>query len=645
MNKKLALPPRGENVQNGGPNFDHSMEEQRRNAKVAAKKKMEERAARKKQGAMEKLGQAVTEMSSMAQQSMTSTRELDSTFQTISASAIQASGAVNESSAAANQIFDTARLAIKTTESSLEKTGAAKILVGETGERINVLITGVADSVKTNQNNVNTLEYIENQAADLNEKIKSIMKNADNINLFALNAAIEASRAGEHGAGFTVVADEIRKLSEQTEEDSTHVSNSIASVMNSVSAIKADLDAVLQQSASDSKAAEKITLDLEEASAAMATIGTGSGEIKSLSYDLTVEIEKILKNCDEIANAAAQSQSAVQQASDGVSQQSKGMESIAGTAEDIDSLINRFASTSRYSSNDAEELATTAEELSATIQQANSATQQLSATIDEIAQTADQQSIATSNNIDATSGAEKRSKEILDKATITLGKLNSLRKLLRESRTRSMEMIEKIGQSGSATVESAKKAKNVGTELFSLERLIAKLSGINTLTHMLAVTGRVESARAGEHGTGFATVSEDIRELVEMSADQIAGIEDGIRNIQSSIQEIYDDIDTSGRTIFQEIDSSRQSADQLSRVTSDVEEIRQGIMEIETNATQAVTAIQSILTGSQSIASAATQASGSCQEAAGTTRQQASAISTLAATAEEVAMQADELSN
>ena len=248
MNKKLALPPRGEIVQNGGPNIDTAIEEQRRKAKIAAKKKMEERAARKKQGALEKLGQAVTEMSSMAQQSMTSVRELDTAFQVIASSAAQASGAANESSAAANQIFNAAKRSIKNAEVSLEKIENSQILVEETGNRIDVLITGVADSVKTNQINVNTLEDIEKQATELNKKIVSIIKNADNINLFALNAAIEASRAGEHGAGFTVVADEIRKLSEQIEENSSNVSDGITSVMNSVGLIKTDLNAILLQS-------------------------------------------------------------------------------------------------------------------------------------------------------------------------------------------------------------------------------------------------------------------------------------------------------------------------------------------------------------------------------------------------------------
>ena len=371
----------------------------------------------------------------------------------------------------------------------------------------------------------------------------------------------------------------------------------------------------------------------------------GSDDIKNISMELTMEIENILKNTEGIAGATMQAQSATQEASAGVSEQSKGMEAIARTAEDIDALITRLSGASRYSTNEAEELATTAEELSATIEESNSATEQLSSTIDEISQTAEQQEAWTVKNVDLLTGAGTKSSEILEKATINREKMVSLQKLLSQIQTRSAEMIDKIEQSGSAAIESGKKAKDISAEVYSLERLISKLSSINTLTHVLAVTGRVESARAGEHGIGFATVSEDIRELVERSTDQIAVIEDGIRKIQNTILDISEDIEAAGRTIFQEIDSSRQSMNQLSRVADDIKQILAGIEEIETNGAESMTSIQQIQAGAESIATAAAQTSSSCEQSASTVRQQASAVSTLAAAAEEIAAQADELSN
>jgi len=640
LKKRLAPPPGKDEALD--KRLDSRIEQQRQEARINAEKKRAQRLAQKKESAVETLAQAISEISSMAQETASTINELESTVAELSASATQTSKATDESSVLISKNKAGAETAKRSTLVSLEKVESLQRHITTTTDGIISLISGIDEVVKSNRETVSQLKTLESQSAVIESGVGGILQISEQINLFAINAAIQASRAGEHGTGFSVVADEVRKLAEQTGAIAGQITQAVSTVGNSVKLVVSDLDALLGQTEKGAAKANEITGSLNNATSDVEIVRKRSDEISGLLDAFTMQMTQMEQNGEVVASGAAQYAAAIKQASASLQEQVKGLETIGKTAADLDVQVNHMLEDA-YTETAAEELATSAEEMSAIVEESSASVQQISSAINEITQTASEQSAMAKESGELAEQAVGAASEISTISQTSLESIQALQSLLKQVESESTVVIEGVTTTATALAMSSKKISNLAVDISGLERVVGKLTTINLLTHLLSVSGRIESAKAGEHGAGFASVSEDIRQLVEQSADKIASTSDSIRSIQETLKLIAGDVELTGNSVRQEAENAKKTASRLVQTEANILDVVQVVKGIQQMAEESHKALEKVKESIDSISQAAEQASTACEEAASAVAQQSQAMAELATTSEEIAAQADTL--
>ena len=207
----------------------------------------------------------------------TSTRVSDASTQQ-SESASDMAATVQEITVSINHVGDRAQEASRISIESGRLASTGEQVIGETVGDIQNISASVDGAARL----IRGLEQQSEQIANIVQVIKDV---ADQTNLLALNAAIEAARAGEQGRGFAVVADEVRKLAERTAKSTEDISSTISTMRDRVGDAVSGMEGVVEKVASGVERAR-------EANAAIKQIGAGSRAAVDMVEEITVAIRE-----------------------------------------------------------------------------------------------------------------------------------------------------------------------------------------------------------------------------------------------------------------------------------------------------------------------------------------------------------------
>ncbi|WP_246335956.1 methyl-accepting chemotaxis protein [Vibrio marinisediminis] len=204
----------------------------------------------------------------------------------------QIATAVHEMSATAEEVANNAKLTADSAYSSTDNCEQGKRVIGRNQESI----TSLASQL---ENASNVIGELERNAQDINTIISTISDISEQTNLLALNAAIEAARAGEQGRGFAVVADEVRVLSQRTHSSTVKIREMIESLQkNSLEAVHSmnqsrELAASSVDDANNAtEALERITISIQEISDMASQISNAASEQRTVTEEVSKNIQQ-----------------------------------------------------------------------------------------------------------------------------------------------------------------------------------------------------------------------------------------------------------------------------------------------------------------------------------------------------------------
>jgi methyl-accepting chemotaxis protein len=282
--------------------------------------------------------QSSKESASVAEQNASIVKSMADASTEQSQQTMEIAQAMNQMAAAIQEASDSTQ---EVSAISVDTSRRAQ-LAGETGDESQKSLAMIKAMAFDTADKVRSMVDKSNAIGEIVDTISSI---AGQTNLLALNAAIEAARAGEAGRGFAVVADEVRKLAEESSVASDQIRHQIRSMVDEM---KETSDAAEQGVVTVDKSADIINqtlAGLESAVAAIQQVASKMQELSASAQEQSAAVQQVSRSIDSISAVSEQNASGTQQMLASIQQQNSATRKVSDAAMQLQALSDNLKRT------------------------------------------------------------------------------------------------------------------------------------------------------------------------------------------------------------------------------------------------------------------------------------------------------------
>lgn len=274
---------------------------------------------------LERLNEVISSISSNARQVSSAAERFSSMSQQIGANSEETSAQARVVSSATEDVNQR----LQTLASSTEQ---MSISIQEIARNATQAARVAADAMRTTQATTDTVRKLGESSTEIGKVIKAITSIAQKTDLLALNATVEAARAGEVGAGFAVVANEVKELAKQT-------SNATLDITRRIEAIQSDTRSSVQAIASISEV-------IQQVNKISATIAAAVEQQSATTNEMSKTVSEAARGSSDVAQNIQGVADAAQSTSQGATNTLKAASSLSQMSAGLSSLVSQFKTSS-----------------------------------------------------------------------------------------------------------------------------------------------------------------------------------------------------------------------------------------------------------------------------------------------------------
>ena len=284
--------------------------------------------AERVQQTVQEVAKSTDQLSAAAEEMSSITQETNNNTQRQSQEIDQVVTAMNEMTATVQEVARSAESAAESARDADTRSNEGAQVVEQTISEVQQLVAGI-------QTTAEIIEQLGEDVEGITTVLEVIRGIAEQTNLLALNAAIEAARAGEHGRGFAVVADEVRTLASRTQDSTEEIEKMIHTLQSRT-------HAAVESMHERRQGAEQTEQEAASVSEALITITQAIRQISEMNEQIASAAEEQSSVADEINRNIININEIAEQTSVGADQTNTAGQQLAQLASNLQGLVNRF---------------------------------------------------------------------------------------------------------------------------------------------------------------------------------------------------------------------------------------------------------------------------------------------------------------